>query len=303
MKRKTQQEHLSRINSALFFIHSHLAEALDIQRLADHACYSLHHFQKAFKQITGESVHDYIKRSRLEWAANLLIFNPNASVLEIAHDCGFQSQASFTHAFKHRFDVTPGQWRKGGYEEQRLQRGKESKKDPDHPFPHYFNNRDRGETKSLNIKLVNRPNQRVAYLRHKGYDASIRNSWLKLTDWAQQALPDWQQKTMIALLHSNPNIIPFNECRYVVCLTIPEDCYPSQGVGLMIIPKGLYASCHVTGRFGDLLPVLDFVYEEWIPKQNLTAVNIPAHTVFQQNHLLNESGQFELDLYVPVKAL
>jgi AraC-like DNA-binding protein len=45
-------------------------------------------------------------------ARRLLALQPDQSVIDIALACGFESQATFYRAFRHAFDMTPGDFRR-----------------------------------------------------------------------------------------------------------------------------------------------------------------------------------------------
>lgn len=85
-------------------------ERLTPARVADAVGVSLRHLNRLFAQ-TGHSLAETIRERRLERAfAELRAARTGSStVLEIAHRCGFTSQAHFTRVFKHRFGNTPGE--------------------------------------------------------------------------------------------------------------------------------------------------------------------------------------------------
>ena len=105
------QQQVSRINDVLFYIHQDISRELSAKELADVAAYSEQHFHRIFKDVVGESIHQYIRRTRMEYAANQLMFDTKSSVLEIANKCGFSSVSSFSRAFKSTFDMSPRAWR------------------------------------------------------------------------------------------------------------------------------------------------------------------------------------------------
>ena len=72
----TNTDHVFRINEVLSFIHRDITADLQAKKLAEIAAYSEQHFHRLFKQVVGEPVHQYVRRTRLETAANQLIFSP-----------------------------------------------------------------------------------------------------------------------------------------------------------------------------------------------------------------------------------
>lgn len=303
-RRNTAYEHQTRINEALYRVHADLSGSLDIASLARSACYSPYHFQRIFRQVTGESVHDYIRRCRLEWAANLLIYNPNMAIVDIAGECGFHSNASFNHAFKSCFNCSPTHWRGGGYENRsRLLKAAWSESAAN-PHRRYYRDTLEGAAQSdaRQVSIKRLAAQPVAYIRHIGYDQRISEVWARLLDWGSAHGLDVEAQQMIALHHSNPDLIPFDQCRYVACLTLPDKLYPGDGVGVMEIPGGLHACCQAEGRFGDLLYLMRDMYMHWLPASDYQARSIPPLALYRENHFINQSGRFDLEFRVPVAA-
>ena len=92
------------------FIESHLDAVLSIEALANEACLSPFHFSRAFKAATGTTPHGYLTNRRVDKAKGL-IANGRIPLAEVAHLCGFSSQAYFTTWFKRAVGTTPGAWR------------------------------------------------------------------------------------------------------------------------------------------------------------------------------------------------
>ncbi|GAL11556.1 transcriptional regulator AraC family [Vibrio astriarenae] len=80
------QQQVSRINDVLFYIHQDIGRELSAKELADVAAYSEQHFHRIFKDVVGESIHQYIRRTRMEYAANQLMFDTKSqsSILRIS---------------------------------------------------------------------------------------------------------------------------------------------------------------------------------------------------------------------------
>ncbi|RCW68534.1 helix-turn-helix domain-containing protein [Pseudorhodoferax soli] len=99
----------ARLESA---ISENLAGDLRISTLAQTASMSAYHFTRVFKATYGLPVHAYVLDRRIEAASKALRRNPDRSVVEIAADCGFSSQAHFTDVFRKRTGATPARWRR-----------------------------------------------------------------------------------------------------------------------------------------------------------------------------------------------
>ncbi|HTQ14859.1 MAG TPA: helix-turn-helix domain-containing protein [Rhizomicrobium sp.] len=96
----------------LAHIEGHLFAPLTVARLAEAAGLSPWHFSRAFTARLGESVMGYVRGRRLEAAAFRLAAADPPALIDLAFDCGFESQEAFTRAFKRRFGTPPGQFRR-----------------------------------------------------------------------------------------------------------------------------------------------------------------------------------------------
>lgn len=92
-------------------IEDNLHAELSAGSVSQYSGYSSHHFQKMFAAVTGLSLGSYIRRRRLAQAAIKLRNSPER-IIDIAMDSGFESQESFTRAFKLMFGINPYEYRK-----------------------------------------------------------------------------------------------------------------------------------------------------------------------------------------------
>lgn len=104
-------EYSVEMRAAIDYIESHLDSQIRLEDAAAAAGFSKYYFHRIFKQETGLSLYKYIRKRRLAQAASLL-FNSRIPVLDIAVGLCFESQEAFTRAFKKRYGLPPGQYRK-----------------------------------------------------------------------------------------------------------------------------------------------------------------------------------------------
>jgi YesN/AraC family two-component response regulator len=79
-----QNEETPLITKAKRFIGEHQAETLSLDQMARTLNVSTFYFCKIFKKATGLTFTDYLARTRIERAKNLLL-NPNVRVSEVAY--------------------------------------------------------------------------------------------------------------------------------------------------------------------------------------------------------------------------
>jgi AraC-like DNA-binding protein len=96
------------------YIEAHLLEPVALADVAGAAGLSLHYFSRLFRVLSGEPFGAYLRGRRLTVAAERLAGGGAGSpkLVELAFDCGYDSQEAFTRAFKRSFGVTPGAYRK-----------------------------------------------------------------------------------------------------------------------------------------------------------------------------------------------
>jgi AraC family transcriptional regulator len=91
---------------ALWFIESHLADALTLDEIAGVAGISRFHMVRAFAAATGLSVMRYVRARRLSEAARALAAGA-PDILKLALDADYGSHEAFTRAFRDHFGMTP----------------------------------------------------------------------------------------------------------------------------------------------------------------------------------------------------
>jgi len=99
------------IQRAIDYIEARLLEEITAEEVAASVGFSTYHFHRLIRQATKVSVAEYVRKRRLTHAANELL-RSDAGILDIAVKYRFESQESFTRAFKTMFLAPPGAFRK-----------------------------------------------------------------------------------------------------------------------------------------------------------------------------------------------
>lgn len=93
------------------FIEEHLAETIRIDELSEMVRLSGSHFSRAFRATVGQSPYDYVLSRRMAFAQELMA-ETDASLSQIALECGMSDQAHLCKVFRRTFGTTPNKWRK-----------------------------------------------------------------------------------------------------------------------------------------------------------------------------------------------
>lgn len=84
----------------------------DVQFYADYFCLSAKHFSSVVKRDTNHSASYWIQHFVVSRAKQILIYDPNASIQEVAADLGFSDQALLCRYFKRKTGLSPSEYRK-----------------------------------------------------------------------------------------------------------------------------------------------------------------------------------------------
>ncbi len=98
------------IGRALVAIHRHPSRDWTVSMLAREVGMSRSALAARFRELVGEPVKQYITEWRMQLARQELL-EARRSLLEIAENHGYQSEAAFSRAFKRVFGMSPGQAR------------------------------------------------------------------------------------------------------------------------------------------------------------------------------------------------
>ncbi len=94
-----------RVVQAKLFIDDHYADKIDLDNIADEACFSKYHFIRLFKNIYGNTPHQYLTAVRIEKAT--LLLQEAMPVSEVCLAVGFETLSAFGGLFKRATGFSP----------------------------------------------------------------------------------------------------------------------------------------------------------------------------------------------------
>lgn len=284
-------EYQTRINAAVNYILQNLAEDLSLQQLAKVADYSPFHFQKIFKQVTGESPKQYVIRIRLETAGHALVMHRHRTVTEIALENGFSSSATFARSFKSHFGVSAEEFRAhprsknaGRYQEKTSIRNQSPTV---------------GEIdaclKSLNIRVVKRRAFRGVFINAKLHDQeSVQNAFRKIAQIAEThdlLTPDSQFAGAV-YLHSGI---------YRAILMTNDKLQIPKRLNVLEIPSGKYAVLDLAGNFLTEMAKLQIFVDSWVPENGYRIADIVGYEMLSDNPLEKPYPEIKKEIYIPIE--
>lgn len=110
-----RQKHLARarVEKAILILRERLAEPPSLEQLGRLVGCSHYYLSRTFSKETGSTIQQYLRRLRVEKAAELLK-SGRFNVTEAALEVGYNSMSHFSQAFCHEMGVCPALYQKSG---------------------------------------------------------------------------------------------------------------------------------------------------------------------------------------------
>lgn len=110
LNNSTRVEILRRLNLAKEYLYSYYNKNISLEELAAHACLSVNHLLRTFKQAFNVTPHQFLVQLRLQ-RAQLLLKNTSYPINEVVSMVGFECPSSFIRLFRTHYKVTPLKYR------------------------------------------------------------------------------------------------------------------------------------------------------------------------------------------------
>lgn len=293
----------SKIKQALQYINEHLDEDIQMGKLAELSHFSLFHFQRIFKAITGESPYESLLRLRLEKSVFLLKYAAKLSISEIAYESGFPSPENFSRQFKNRYKISPSAFRK----DKTLHNSKIYQEH--HPKDFYLRIEHSRKIASEDFTVVIEELPEIPIAISKavfGSDGSgMIEKYFDLIAWAEKneiAYKGYELKRF-GMSIDNPEVTPASKFRYDFALSI-DKTYPKDDlIEFGAIPKASYATVHAIGSLETVAQAWDFLYKKWLPESDYLPLHYPAIEEFIKGPEEIAWEQFDLKCRIPITKL
>lgn len=269
-KDSTRGDHAQRILRVIVYIQRHLDEPVNLSTLAKLAAYSPFHFHRVFRGMLGETVAEHVRRLRLERAAHRLRFGASP-VTRLALEAGYDSHEAFTRAFRAHFEVPPSTFRRFFQGRPPAAPSKvhfgASPEETFQPTPMELD---------MEIKKIEYPTRRVAFVRHQGPYAESGEAWNRLMAWAGRRGLLQQTPTLLGLSYADPEVVHPEHLRYDACIEVGLDVEPEGEIGVQEIPGGVFAVALHKGPYENLSRTYGILFGQWLVSQRAEAGDPPS---------------------------
>jgi AraC-like DNA-binding protein/mannose-6-phosphate isomerase-like protein (cupin superfamily) len=108
--KKGKRSYNNTIQSVLKYIEGHYYENINLDIMAKALGFSKYYLSRLFSDKIGYQFNDYVNRLRINMAQELLS-ETDMTIVNVALECGFESQRNFNRVFKSLLGLTPAQYR------------------------------------------------------------------------------------------------------------------------------------------------------------------------------------------------
>ena len=282
---------LIRIMPALIHIQTHLDQDLSLDLLADEVQLSKYHFHQLFRRVTGETPKCYVDRLRLERAALQLRIR-QATVLEIALECGYRNPETFSRAFRAQFAMSPREYR------QRWSRRENDKRS----MRFQRATSEKQFAKLSTTRIVRLARMTVAFVRQLGpYERVEAGDFKRLTAWARRARVGGEWPFWVGSADDAPGITPAEKIRLDCCVQVPEVFDDDGDIACQRTPGGEYAITDYVGSW-DLHPAYTAILERLRSSSTVEVIGLPAIEIYQTMRIDRHHGLAQVSIAIPIKS-
>ncbi len=239
---ETRREYLKRINFVLDFIENNLDIDLSLDYISKKAHYSPYHFHRVFLAVVNERLNEFINRKRIERIASIILVEPDVPFNDLAYKYGFNSDSSFSRAFKKYYGISPTRFRTEG-KEILSKIGIES-----FSIEKYICSIDHiRQWMNMNAQITIKefPELKLAGISHIGVFDKADMMFQRLMQWGyQKQVLDTSNFKAVTVYHDNPNVTYTPKLRFSTCVTISKNINPDGEIRQINLDKGLYAVGH-----------------------------------------------------------
>jgi AraC family transcriptional regulator len=246
-----------RIGRVIAYVFDHLDDELDLNRLADIACLSPHHWHRVYTAMRGETIAATVKRLRLSRAAALLA-QTSLSVDTIARRSGYPNVQSFTRIFKAAYGMPPAMYRKQGT----------------HMQFHSTSNGRHDVMYDITIKTV--PPMTAITVEHIGPYMEIGRAFDTLFGVLATRKLIGADPRMVAIFYDDSTTVPAAKLRSRAGVVTDNSIAVDAPLALTTIAGGEYAVLRHKGHYADMKAAYGWLYGTWLPQSGRAPGSAPA---------------------------
>lgn len=272
------QERLGRVTA---YIHDHLAEELDLDRLAEVAHLSPYHWHRVWHALQGETIAATVRRLRLHRGSGYLA-NTDLAVEQVARKCGYPNARSFTRAFRAAYGMSPSDYReRGSHAVFRLGRS-----DP------------MAAGYAVEVRFV--PQVRLAGLDHRGSYMLVGKAFeAAFARLAAQGLarPDTR---WLAMYFDDPFAVPEAQLASRAGLSLPDGAQAQPPLLTFTLGGCHCAVLRHRGPYATMRAAYQWLYGQWLVDAGRELADQPVFEEYLNNPRDTAPNELLTDIFLPL---
>lgn len=287
-KISTIRDYRERINRVIFYLENHLGDNLILEDLAKVAFFSPYHFHRIFSAFTGERLGDFVRRLRLERAAQHLLYL-DKSITEIGLETGYDTPSAFGRSFLKHFGVTPSEYRNQCM--------------PNRIFgAKPLNLTTETEELTMNPEMKTIDPMTVLFVRRTGpYYQAAGEAFGVLCQFAGPRRLLGPSSRMIGISHDDPNVTEESKFRYDACVTIDRDVKAEGEVAKKTIAGGKYAVFLHAGSYDRFQQTYDQIFKVWLPDSGKKLREEPCFELYLNSPDQVKPEDLRTEIWLPIQ--
>lgn len=264
------------------YIYGHLNEELDLDRLAEIACLSPHHWHRIYRAVHGETLAATVKRLRLQKAAADLV-QTDLPVDAIAQRSGYPNIQSFNRTFKAAYGLPPARYRKEGSHKTFETASSE------------------GIADMYEVTLKEIDSFDLVGVPHTGSYMGIGKAFETLygTLFSRNLFrPDME---MIGIYLDDPELVPVDKLRSFACVTAKQTLPADAPLTPQTLDGGRYAVLRHKGPYADMPLAYQWLYGTWLPQSGREVRDSLMFEKYLNNPRDVPPTELLSEIYLPLK--
>lgn len=277
----TAQDYTRRLSRVAAHIYAHLDEPLDLEKLAEIACFSPFHFHRIYHAAMGETLADTVSRHRLQRAAMQLARGP-LPIAEIARHAGYSSTAAFGRAFRAAYGRPPAAFRA-----ERLSSFTPAAA------------RNKGSP-AMSVEIKDRQPMRIAAVPHRGPPKDIGRAFERVVAWAGPRGITLPPSVGVALYLDDMSVVPPEDQRALAGVTVGPDVIEDDVVTITEVPGGRHAVLLFKGPYAQLHQAYNELFT-WLPHSGEEPADRPMFEVNLNDPRSTPPTELLTEICLPLK--
>lgn len=288
----TNETQLHRYKKLLAYIDQKFMEDINITEIEEVCNYSYRNINRIFEALHHETIGKYIKRVRLEKAAQYLKYSEQ-SISDIAYDLGFGDVAAFSKAFKKRFRCSPKAFGAG---KRLMEQINKQAIDPD----------TEKELPSIVFEIETLPDLEILSLEYRGSYEDIKaiyKTWNLFLEYIKRKKLIKEDTVYLAEILDDNDISEEVNCRYNVAIVLdnPLPFIPEGFFSTKIIKAQKYAKFVHQGSHESALDTYHNIFSHWMTEIQLEMADAPILEFFLNDEKDTPEEDLLTEIYIPIE--